>query len=377
MAKIAGRRYRTLATAEWSQVPELLRRAGTLLDPAAAGAAPPQRPLGGPGTAPPVDPLDPDRMSEVLRGSPSLPGAERLRVLEARPLAEAVGRRRVVRYEVGGLDADRVVALVGKSYTDRHRSSMAYENLRLLREVFAASPLLDVPEPVVHVPPLRMVFYRAVAGTTLDRLAVRSGACAWVLDTAALAARWLTTLHTSPAVLTRRLDVAHEVADAGEWASRVANAAPSARTPAFALADRLAAAAADLPAVHPVAVHRDFHAGHVVALGTPRRARRCGRPRPRRGPHGRPRLRRRLRRHLSRRGSMARRGGGADGVPRRLRDPGRSRSRAPVGLLLRLHEHEDRQATGHRPWPRAPGERRKRGAALTAVLRRGLACLDG
>jgi aminoglycoside phosphotransferase (APT) family kinase protein len=269
MAKIAGRRYRTLATAEWSQVPELLRRAGTLLDPAAAGAVPTRRPLGGPGTAPPVDPLDPDRMSEVLRGSPALRGADRLRVLAARPLAEAVGRRRVVRYEVEGLDADRIVALVGKSYTDRHRSSIAYENLRLLREVFAASPLLGVPAPVVHLPPLRMVFYRAVAGTTLERLAERAGVDTAVLDTAALAARWLTTLHTSPAVLTRRLDLAHEVADAEEWASRVANAAPSAREPAFALADRLAAAAADLPAVDPVPVHRDFHAGHVVAVGKP------------------------------------------------------------------------------------------------------------
>jgi aminoglycoside phosphotransferase (APT) family kinase protein len=269
MAKIAGRRYRTLATAEWSQVPELLRRAGTLLDPASAGAAPTRRPLGGPGAAPPVDPLDPDRMTEVLRSSPSLRGAERLRVLEARPLAEAVGRRRVVRYEVEGLDADRTVALVGKSYTDRHRSSIAYENLRLLREVFAASPLLDVPEPVVHVPPLRMVFYRAVDGTLLDRLAGRAGADTAVLDTAALAARWLATLHASAAVLTRRLDLEHEVADAGEWASRVANAAPSDRAPAFALADRLAVAAADLPAVDPVPVHRDFHAGHVLAVRRP------------------------------------------------------------------------------------------------------------
>ena len=252
---------------------------------------------------------------------------------------------------------------------------MAYENLRLLREVFAASPLLDVPEPVVHVPPLRMVFYRAVAGTTLDRLAERSGAHAVVLDAAALAARWLMTLHTSPAVLTRRLDVTHEVADAGEWASRVANAAPSARTPAFALADRLAAAAADLPAVRPVAVHRDFHAGHVVAVGTPQRAggvvvldldeARMGDP-PSTSPTSAPTSSCSVRRARRRSATAF-----LDGV----RSPGRSGLRH-VRCVLRLHVAEDRQAARHRPGA-GPGRAPPSGRAADAVLRRGLACLDG
>jgi aminoglycoside phosphotransferase (APT) family kinase protein len=117
-----------------------------------------------------------------------------------------------------------------------------------------------------------MVFYREVTGTTLDRLWQNPAVHAAALDTAVLAARWLATLHSSPAVLTRRMDLTHEVADAGEWASRVANAAPAARAPAFALADRLAAAAAALPGVDPVPVHRDFHAGHVVAVGGSGRA---------------------------------------------------------------------------------------------------------
>jgi aminoglycoside phosphotransferase len=277
MAKIAGRRYRNLATREWSQVPELLRRAGTLLDPAAAaaaGAAPSRRPFGEPGVPPPVDPLDRDRTTEVLRGS--LRGAERIRVLRARPLAEAAGRRRVVRYEVEGLEPDRIVPLVGKSFTDRHRSSIAHQNLRLLHEVFAATPGLDVPTPVGHVPALRMVFYREVAGTTLDRLADGAGVDGPAPAIAALAARWLTTLHAATTVLARRADLAHEVADVAEWATRVADAAPVARAPAFALADRLAAAAAGLPAVDQVPVHRDFHAGHVIAVEDRRREPRFG-----------------------------------------------------------------------------------------------------
>ena len=72
-------------------------------------------------------------MTEVLRGQPSLPGRGGVRVVAARLLAEAAGRRRVVRYEVAGLDPDRVVPLIGKTYLDRHRSAIAYDNLRLLQ----------------------------------------------------------------------------------------------------------------------------------------------------------------------------------------------------------------------------------------------------
>ena len=43
--------------------------------------------------------------------------------------------------------------------------------------------------------------------------------------------------------------------------------APGSRAVAYALTDRLAAAAAALPAVREVPVHKDFHAGHVLAVG--------------------------------------------------------------------------------------------------------------
>ena len=71
MAKIAGRRYRSLATTEWHHVPGLMSRAVMHLD--SAGAVPGRaRAFAGPVTATPVDPLDRDRVSEVLRGQPSL-----------------------------------------------------------------------------------------------------------------------------------------------------------------------------------------------------------------------------------------------------------------------------------------------------------------
>jgi aminoglycoside phosphotransferase (APT) family kinase protein len=259
MAKIAGRRFRSLATAEWGCVPELLGRAGMLVDPVAAVVVP------GPGAPPPssprLDPLDADGMTEVLRAVPSLPTAEGLRVLDARTVTEASGRRRVVRYEVEGL-ADGVVPLVGKSFADRHRSSIAYDNLRLLGdEVFGRTPDLAVPAPVCHIPAQRMVLYRHVTGTPLDRLPVRSR-----VPAAGLAARWLATLHGSGAVLARRLDLTHELVDLERWAECVGDTVPEARAAAYDLAGRLAAVAAELPPLPEVPIHKDFHAGHVLAV---------------------------------------------------------------------------------------------------------------
>jgi aminoglycoside phosphotransferase (APT) family kinase protein len=262
MAKIAGRRYRSLASTEWHSVPDLMSRAVMHLDSAAAVPGR-SRAFAGPVFASPVDPLDRDRVTEVLRGQPLLRSAGGLRVVAARLLAEAAGRRRVVRYEVAGLDPDGVVPLIGKTYLDRHRSAIAHDNLRVLsEEVFPATPGLAVPTPVCHVPALRMVLYREVAGTALDRMPAGAGAVGGVL-----AARWLTTLHGSGAVLARRLDLAHEVVNVGVWAACVGDAAPDARAAAYALADQLTEAARDLPAVREVPVHKDFHLGHVLAVG--------------------------------------------------------------------------------------------------------------
>ena len=257
MAKIAGRRFRSLAMTEWGAVPQLLDRAAALLHPAGTGGGPSARARG---TA--VDPLDVAGMTAVLRAAPALPEANRVRVLGARVVAEASGRRQVLRYDVEGLEAGGIVPLVGKIHNSRHRSSMAWENLRVLgSEVFAATPRLAVPAAVCHLRALRMVLYRQVAGTPLDRLPPGEGAAL-----ADRVAGWLTTLHTSEAVLTRRLDLAHEVAQVEDWATRVGEEAPDARATADALARALAAAAAALPAAPEVPVHKDFHAGHVLVV---------------------------------------------------------------------------------------------------------------
>jgi hypothetical protein len=201
-------------------------------------------------------------MTDVLRREPSLRAAGGLRVVRARALAEAPGRRRIVRYEVAGLDAERTVRLVGKVYAGRVTSSIAHRNLRLLGDtVFAATPRTGVPRVVCHVPALRTVLYREVTGTPLDRLPPEDG-----VRVAGLAAEWLAELHGSDAVLVRRSDLAHELDDVRLWADVVGAAAPGVRSAARELAERVCTAAADLPAVREVPIHKDLHAGHVIAV---------------------------------------------------------------------------------------------------------------
>jgi hypothetical protein len=211
-------------------------------------------------------------MTEALRAEPSLRAGAPFRVVGVQTVAEAPGRRRVLRYEVEGLDPARTVRLVGKVYTDRHRASIGYDNLRLLREeVFAATPCRTVPSPVCAVPALHLLLYREVTGTPMDRLPESA-----VPPTATLTARWLATLHGSAAVLARRADPGHDLADVEQWAGQVGDRAPGARAAAHTLVDRLAGAAAELPDVREVPVHRDLHAGHVLAVGTSRRTGRRG-----------------------------------------------------------------------------------------------------
>jgi aminoglycoside phosphotransferase (APT) family kinase protein len=198
-------------------------------------------------------------MTAALRTAVPTVG-EAARVVDARPVGVAAGRRRVIRYLIEGIDGDGPTPVVGKAHTTRHRAALAEENLRLLGAVFAGTPGLRVPRAVCRLPDLQVVLYREVAGTALDAV---DGPRA--VGVAQAAGRWLAMLHAGEAVLTRRADPGHEVADAAVWAARVAEAAPHAGRAAVALAGRLADAVTALPAVREVPVHRDLHAGHVLA----------------------------------------------------------------------------------------------------------------
>ena len=294
-AKIAGRRYRTLAYAEWSLVPQLLAVAADLLGSApvhgtsaggavaangssdsSARAADRCRMSGfradtgtvpgwsGPSSTgsrkagPDGDPLlDPILMTAALRTV--LPQAGSVAVLEARALAVAAGRRLVVRYMVEGLERDGPIPVIGKAHASRHRAAAAEQNLRLLDAEFAGFAALGVPRTVCRIPNLQMVLYREVTGPSLDAVTGPSAARG-----AEAAGRWLATLHASGAILTRRADLGHEIAEAANWAAAIAAAAPHAGPSAIALAHRLAEVATRQPAHREVPVHRDLHAGHVL-----------------------------------------------------------------------------------------------------------------
>jgi hypothetical protein len=188
-----------------------------------------------------------------------LPGAGKIAVLEARALAVAAGRRLVVRYVVEGLERGGPTPVIGKAHASRHRAAVAEQNLRLLGPEFAGFAGLGVPRTLCRIPNLQMVLYREVTGRGLD--AVDGPPAARAADAAG---RWLATLHASRAMLTRRADLGHDIAEAADWAATIAGTAPYAGRSAIALADRLAEVAAGQPAHREVPVHRDLHAGHVL-----------------------------------------------------------------------------------------------------------------
>lgn len=254
LLQVAVRRYRRLEVAAWPAVPVLAEAVEDLL-----AADRTRRVRGG---AP--DALDCSQMSHVI--SLALPtdvdGSRRVvRVRSARVLADAPGRRRVIRYDVDGLDTGRTVPLVGKVFVELGRARLMHEHLHLLSTGPFSDGPLRVPTPVALVPSRHMVLYRSVDGIPLDRVHDPEPA---VLGARA-AAQWLARFHGSSVRLSRRLSLAHEQQSCRRWAALVGGALPEAAGPARNLAARWATA---LPMpdddLTTSPIHKDFHAGHVM-----------------------------------------------------------------------------------------------------------------
>jgi aminoglycoside phosphotransferase (APT) family kinase protein len=256
LLKIGGRRYRSLEFRHWREVPQLLTCATDLLRPARPGLRP------HPSVAVPhqhlPDPTDAAWLTESLRAV--VPTAKsRMRVVGVHPLAGHARARRTVRCRVEGLDEAAVTPLIGKVHETRHHAFVTHENLRLLgQEVFGATQA-GVPRIFCRLAPHNLVLYREVEGPAL---AVLEGQEA--VRAAESAGRWLSTLHGSSVVLTRRVDLDHELATVDEWATEVSTAAPLSGPAVLALRDLLAQTAARLPSIHEVPVHKDLHSGHVL-----------------------------------------------------------------------------------------------------------------
>jgi aminoglycoside phosphotransferase (APT) family kinase protein len=251
LLQVAVRRYRRLEIAAWPTVPLL---AGAVEELLAAGRA--RRARDGV-----TDVLDCTQMTHAIGLALSSVAAGPVRVRSAQVLADAPGRRRVVRYDVDGLQEDGTVPLVGKVFVELGRARLLDQHLHLFAEGPFRDGPLRVPTPVALLPSRHMVLYRSVDGLPLDRVQALEPAVAG----ARAAAQWLARLHRSSLRLPRQFSLEREQATCRRWATLIAGALPAAAGPARRLAIGWAAAAQGLADdLTAVPIHKDFHAGHVL-----------------------------------------------------------------------------------------------------------------
>ncbi|HEX6149265.1 phosphotransferase family protein [Nocardioides sp.] len=248
LLQVAVRRYRRLEVTAWPAVPRLADAVEELLAAGRARRA--------------TDVLDCTEMTREIRHAMA-PGRDDTRTLHVRSaqlLTDNPGRRRVVRYDLDGLDDAGRVPVIGKVFTELERARLLHEHLRVLSTgPFRAGPR-HVPTPLALLPRQRMVLYRAAEGTPLDHIADPAHAVAGVRA----AAQWLALLHGSSVRLPRRLSLAQEQQSSQQWAALISGALPTAARPARALAARWASAVTEADQVEEAPIHKDFHAGHVL-----------------------------------------------------------------------------------------------------------------
>lgn len=199
-----------------------------------------------------------ERLRELLFGHAAglpLPPVEAASLVTARP-----GRRALLAYDLGG----GLVRLLGKHFRDPVQAQRVFRTMTHLRsETFRGKRRLGVPRPLGVLPELSMVVYVPVDGRPLGHLLSRSDATAPIRRTA----RWLAHLHGSHLPLDRRLGLAHEVDNAGDWGGAVAGRFPERAAQVDEVVGRLRDLAADLDPRLDVPIHKDFHPGHVIVRG--------------------------------------------------------------------------------------------------------------
>jgi aminoglycoside phosphotransferase (APT) family kinase protein len=183
-------------------------------------------------------------------------GGEGMRVVAARVVAIAPGRRAVVAYDTAG-PAGTGPGLIGKVYAEPGRAGRMHALLQRIEALGIAAP-----RPVAHLPELGMAVFTASAGHTLDRLGGaerRAGVVA--------AAAWLAGLHGSGLELERSFDLASERSNLRAWGSLVVAHHPAAAAATARLLERLEELAADLRPSGAAPIHKDFHYQHCLVEG--------------------------------------------------------------------------------------------------------------
>jgi aminoglycoside phosphotransferase (APT) family kinase protein len=198
--------------------------------------------------------LDTDTMSRRL--APFLEQGAQFRVVAARVVGPAAEGRVVVAYQTVDGQAP---SLFGKVYADPERAGRLNALLEELHALDAAGHRCGVPRPLAHLPEFGMAVFAAARGRSLDQLdgtERRQGMVA--------AGRWLASIHSSTIGLDRRLDLAKETHNVGEWAQLVADCHPAGAPTAERLLKRIRSLAAQIKVSTRFPIHKDFHYQHVL-----------------------------------------------------------------------------------------------------------------
>jgi aminoglycoside phosphotransferase (APT) family kinase protein len=143
----------------------------------------------------------------------------------------------------------------GKSFADPERARRLWD---IHQAMWQAG--VRVPRPIALLDEACLVLYEATDGDTLESQLSSPDAQAWVVR----AGQWLADLHATPIALAHRFDLSTELDNLAEWAGQIGAASPNMARRAEQLTDALARAARGLDMVGSVAIHKDFHAGHVL-----------------------------------------------------------------------------------------------------------------
>ena len=258
LLKIGGRRYRSLDTAHWAAVPSLIGAASALLERRGtrrveSGGYLRRDRL--------PDLTDAARMSSLLQDQLSGDGRGTARITAVQTLRVAAGRRVVMRYTVAGT-SEEPVEIIAKAFVEPERAGITHENLVLFDALRDPAVPCGTQVPMGVNQALGVVVYRSAGGQPMTELTGTSAAQAG--EAARHLGTWLRTVHATASGARRRLDVAHEAANAALWADQLGRVDDRLRVPARELARRLTACSADLPQVIDSLIHKDLHLAHVL-----------------------------------------------------------------------------------------------------------------
>ena len=281
LLKIAGRRFRNMADAEWPFSDDLLEMALNLI------AVVKRDPAGGwPGlesaqlctdtqvksqTTSAVRPILPALWAAL---NPAEIGIELAPILglannpirKATLLTNKPGRRAVIQYALGAAESEKGSSVLGKLYPNFNLCERSYQNLKFLADaVFSGQPELDFPAPLGKVPRFSMLVFLPVEGQTLNEYLLahqlRGPEVSHAMD---LTASWLALLHGQTIPMEKQFSIPAEFDNIHTWMECILTAYPHESAPLQTIVDFLLENFTGLDFDSHSPIHKDFHYEHVL-----------------------------------------------------------------------------------------------------------------